>query len=111
MDIQALYERILTYEGADVEVVDNGEQAIRLATSQHFDLILMDHRMPILDGLEATARLRASGYASPILALTANATMEEREASLRAGCNDFLCKPIDSITLCESVGRIPVEPQ
>jgi signal transduction histidine kinase len=105
IDIQALYERILTYEGADVEVVENGEEAIRAATSQHFDIILMDHRMPILDGLEATTRLRALGYASPILALTANATKEEREASLAAGCNDFLCKPIDSITLCESVAK------
>ncbi|WP_141732321.1 PAS domain-containing hybrid sensor histidine kinase/response regulator [Oligoflexus tunisiensis] len=105
IDIQALYERILTYEGADVEVVENGEEAIRAATSQHFDIILMDHRMPILDGLEATTRLRALGYASPILALTANATKEERDASLAAGCNDFLCKPIDSITLCESVAK------
>ncbi len=105
IDIQALFERILTYEGADVEVVENGEEAIRAATSQHFDIILMDHRMPILDGLEATTRLRSLGYASPILALTANATKEEREASLAAGCNDFLCKPIDSITLCESVAK------
>jgi signal transduction histidine kinase/CheY-like chemotaxis protein len=105
IDIQALYERILSYEGADVAVVENGEEAIRAATSQDFDLILMDHRMPILDGLEATTRLRALGYASPILALTANATKEEREASLAAGCNDFLCKPIDSITLCESVAK------
>ena len=62
-------------------------------------------RLPILDGLEATTRLRSLGYASPILALTANATKEEREASLAAGCNDFLCKPIDSITLCESVAK------
>lgn len=105
IDIQALYERILTYEGANVEVVENGEEAIRAATSQHFDIILMDHRMPILDGLQATTRLRALGYASPILALTANATKEEREASLAAGCNDFLCKPIDSMTLCESVAK------
>lgn len=105
IDIQALYERILTYEGADVEVVENGEEAIRAATSQRFDIILMDHRMPILDGLQATTRLRALGYASPILALTANATKEEREASLAAGCNDFLCKPIDSLTLCESVAK------
>ncbi|MDQ3234157.1 MAG: response regulator [Pseudobdellovibrionaceae bacterium] len=105
IDIQALYERILTYEGADVEVVENGEEAIRAATSQHFDIVLMDHRMPVLDGLEATTRLRALGYTSPILALTANATMEEREASLAAGCNDFLCKPIDAVTLCESVAK------
>jgi signal transduction histidine kinase/CheY-like chemotaxis protein len=105
IDIQALYERILSYEGAYVEVVENGEEAIRVATSQHFDIILMDHRMPILDGLEATTRLRALGYASPILALTANATKEERDASLAAGCNDFLCKPIDSNTLCESVAK------
>lgn len=105
IDIQALYQRILIYEGADVAVVDNGEKAIAAATSQHFDLILMDHRMPILDGLEATTRLRALGFNAPILALTANATKEEREASLAAGCNDFLCKPIDSMTLCESVAR------
>jgi signal transduction histidine kinase len=110
-DIQALYEHLLRYEGADVTVVENGELAIQAALKESFDVILMDHRMPILDGLEATSRLRAQGYTAPILALTANATREEREASLAAGCNDFMCKPIDSVTLCQTVSQWSFEKQ
>ena len=65
-----------------------------MALAQDFALILMDVRMPVLDGLGATSRLRAAGFWRPIVALTASATPDQRAACLAAGCNDHLTKPI-----------------
>jgi CheY-like chemotaxis protein len=73
----------------------SGEEAIAAAETAAFDLILMDVRMPGVDGLEATRRLRALGVATPIVAVTANAFDEDRRACLDAGMVDFLTKPLD----------------
>jgi len=81
--------------GATPVVVDNGKQALDRASSEEFDLILMDMQMPVMGGLDATAKLRASGYSRPIVALTANALKEDRERSQRAGVDDYLTKPVD----------------
>jgi len=82
--------------GLTVEVVENGELAVEKALAgPPFDLILMDLQMPITDGYEATARLRASGFEGPIVALTAHTMTGERERCLRAGFTDHLGKPID----------------
>ncbi len=74
----------------------DGEAAITAATSEHFDVILMDCQLPGIDGLEATRRIRRHLGDSPltIIALTANASTQAREACLRAGMNDFLSKPV-----------------
>ena len=86
--------KLLETAGATVGRATDGEQALAQALAQDFALILMDIRMPVLDGLGATSRLRAAGFWRPIVALTANATADSRAACLAAGCNDHLTKPI-----------------
>jgi CheY-like chemotaxis protein len=90
-----LIEVILTRAGVQVEHADNGEVAVRMATSQPFDLILMDMQMPLMDGYAATTRLRQLGLSIPIVALTANAMKGDEEKCRGAGCSAFLVKPVD----------------
>ncbi len=81
--------------GATATLAKNGEEAVALFAEHTFDLILMDCHMPVLDGYQATAAIRATtkGATIPIIALTANALVGERENCLAAGRNDFLTKP------------------
>ncbi len=93
--INALLARaLLTREGCAVDHARGGEEAIAAVQVGRYDLILMDMRMPGLSGVEAAQRLRASGVATPIVALTANAFEEDRRACLVAGMDDFLVKPL-----------------
>jgi CheY-like chemotaxis protein len=105
-DNQILLERILRKRGATVTFADDGEDAVRKALTQNFDLVLMDIQMPKLDGYEATRRLRSLGYPMPIVALTAHAMREEREKCLELGCNEHLPKPIDGETLVQTIVRL-----
>jgi signal transduction histidine kinase/DNA-binding response OmpR family regulator len=99
-DNQRILVHHLTRAGAEVEVVGDGQAALEralgaLAQGRPFDVVLMDMRMPRLDGYGATKRLRSAGYRLPIVALTANAMAQDRQRSLEAGCDDFCSKPID----------------
>ncbi len=105
VDNQKLISLHLTRAGVDVTVVANGREAIEATNAGKFDVILMDMQMPEMDGYEATAKLRASGYAGPILALTAHAMSNDRNKCLTAGCNEYLTKPIDAQTLVRVVGK------
>ena len=74
----------------------NGKEALEVASRARPDLILMDLRMPVMDGYEATRALRQTewGRNLPIIAVTTGFTEEHREKALRVGCNDFIAKPI-----------------
>lgn len=98
-DNQDLLVKHLIKAGATVEVVDNGLSAVQKAQASHYDLILMDVQMPVMDGLTAARQLRERGYAKPIVTLTANAMKEDRDKCLAAGVDDYLTKPLDAAEL------------
>ena len=91
--------------GAVIEVAEDGQQAVDLFRRSPCDIILMDIQMPVMDGFEATRRIRALDARVPIIALTANAFMEDVEKSRSAGMNDHLSKPIDFQKLIAALCR------
>ncbi len=104
MVIQAMLEE----RGYAVTCVSSGREAVEQVASNEFDLVLMDIQMPELDGIEATRLIRRQGGKLgllPIIALTANATEEDRNACLEAGMNDYISKPYKPVTLTETLQR------
>ena len=81
--------------------VQNGVEAVNKVRDEDFDLILMDMKMPVMGGLEATRKIREFNQKIPIIALTANAFDSDRVSALDAGCNEFLAKPIKKSQLLE----------
>jgi len=98
-ELQLLERRILESVGLTVTAVVDGQQAVDQVNQNHFDLILMDMQMPVMDGIEATRTLRQQGHTLPIIALTANVMQKHRDAFNEAGCDGFLGKPIDKTEL------------
>ncbi|MCV2358413.1 PAS domain-containing protein [Paucibacter sp. TC2R-5] len=96
---QQLATTLLQRSGHHVSLAENGQQALDMLAQRRFDLVLMDMMMPVLDGLEATRRFRASEPTdrarTPILAMTARATAADRELCIAAGMDDYLSKPFD----------------
>lgn len=85
---------LLKMAHVEVDVANNGEEAVNAVNGGRYALVFMDVQMPVMDGLEATRRIRAAGHAMPIIAMTAHATREDRDMSLAAGMNDHLTKPL-----------------
>lgn len=114
---QVIVRRLLLKQGCEVEVVDDGEKAVARVEESAFDVVLMDCMMPIVDGYEATRRIRAiesrSEWAKPrlgIIALTARAMPGDRDVCLAAGMDDYITKPFSLEKLTEAVLRwIPDE--
>ncbi|WP_338496245.1 MULTISPECIES: ATP-binding protein [Pseudomonas] len=104
---QTVTQAMLRSLGFTVSVATDGAQAVRSAESQAFEAILMDCRLPIIDGYEATRQIRRlpGRDAVPIIALTANALQGDREACLAAGMNDYLAKPFKRIDLQQILQR------
>jgi signal transduction histidine kinase/CheY-like chemotaxis protein len=104
--INALLARtLLEREGCAVDCVVNGLDALEAGKNGTHDLILMDQRMPGMDGVQAAKALRAAGVKTPIVALTADAFEDDRKACLNAGMNDFLAKPLEAGALRGVLGR------
>lgn len=107
---QRLIARFLEKMGHAVTLAPDGEQALGVLQQHRFDLVLMDMRMPIMDGLEATRIIRSlespSGQHLPILALAANAFDEDRNQCLQAGMDGFLSKPVSPEALRAEIERV-----
>jgi len=105
-----MLSRRLIRKGFEVVMALDGQQAVEAATSECPDLILMDMSLPVIDGWEATRRIKAAPDTAkiPVIALTAHAMSSDREKSMEAGCDDYDTKPIDFPRLLEKIaGLLP----
>ncbi len=107
--IQKLITHVLRRAGAEVSICEDGLEAVRVAQDRErmsrYDLVLMDIQMPRMDGIQATAAIRALGWQTPIIALTAESSEADRRSCLSAGCNDLLTKPFEQAHLIETCAR------
>lgn len=83
----------------------NGKEAVDICRNDRPDLVLMDFKMPVMDGLEATRQIRSFDKDLPVIALTANAYDSDREHAFEAGCNDYMSKPVSAVALRELLTR------
>ncbi|CAK0752316.1 hypothetical protein CCP4SC76_2320002 [Gammaproteobacteria bacterium] len=95
LDIQRLISLLIRRTGADIVIAGNGQEAVERAQNEEFDLVLMDMQMPVMAGLDATELLRLTGFDQPIIVLSANVTEDDKAQAREAGCDGFLCKPIN----------------
>jgi len=109
-DNQRLLAAVLKHAGAEPTIAENGQIAVHQAleavgAGRAFDVIIMDMQMPVMDGYEATRRLREQGYSGCIIALTAHAMAGVAEECLAAGCNAYLTKPIERAKFVNDVAH------
>jgi two-component system cell cycle response regulator DivK len=107
--IQNLTKKILQMQNFDISSVKNGQQVLDLLKNEHFDIILMDINMPVMDGMECTRNIRALADPKkaniPIIAITGNARNYSIDEFKEAGINDYLPKPLNFDTLVETVKK------
>jgi PAS domain S-box-containing protein len=105
---QKLAQLILNKAGYEVETADNGREAVQrfCDSPDHFDMILMDVQMPVMDGLRATRAIRKRGFEDvPIVAMTANAMKGDREKCIESGMNDYIAKPVRRENVYEMIRK------
>lgn len=100
---QLIMQELIAPSGAEITMVDDGQQAVEAVRAQKFDIVFMDMQMPVMGGLEATAKIRESASSGdlPIIAVTANAMKEDREKGMAVGMNDYITKPLEPQRLLE----------
>jgi CheY-like chemotaxis protein len=106
---QLVVKRMLEDKGHSVRIAQNGAEAVEMYKNGNFDLILMDIHMPIMDGIEATKRIRELGGNSkyiPIVALTAYALIGDREKFLSNSMNEYITKPLDMEILFKTISKV-----
>lgn len=96
---------LLKMAQVQVDTVNNGQEAVDAMGDKAYALIFMDVQMPVMDGLEATRRIRSAGYTMPIIAMTAHAMRGDKDISLAAGMNDHLTKPLDPEALFTAINH------
>ncbi len=108
-----MLSRRLLRKGFEVVMAVDGGQAVTMAESELPDLILMDMSLPVIDGWEATRRVKAAGATAhiPVIALTAHAMSGDREKALSAGCDDYDTKPIEMPRLLEKIDALLARPR
>lgn len=106
-----MLSRRLRRQGYDVLVAIDGAQGVSLAQAAHPDLILMDMQLPVMDGWEATRRLKQHQHTAhiPIIAQTAHAMTGDREKCLAAGCDDYTPKPVQLSQLLAKIAALLIE--
>lgn len=107
-----MLSRRLNRSGFEVVIAVNGQEGVELAASAKPDLILMDMSLPILDGWEATRRVKANPETKgiPVIALTAHAMVQDKEKAMAAGCDEFDTKPIELPRLLEKINALLPRP-
>ncbi len=83
----------------------NGREAVDMVATEQPDLVLMDMKMPVMDGMEATRLIKASHPQLPVIALTANAFDSDRQRALEAGCDDFQAKPVNAAACLQAIAK------
>jgi two-component system, OmpR family, alkaline phosphatase synthesis response regulator PhoP len=116
-DVQLIVADLLRGHGHEVEVAGRGEEGLRAATEQQFDLIILDVMLPGMDGFDVCRAVRERGFDGAILMLTARAQVDDRAEGLYIGADDYLIKPFDPkellarvTALLRRVGRTPLTP-
>ena len=107
-----MLSRRLMRKGYEVIVAEDGEKGVAMAQSGNPDLILMDMSLPVIDGWEATRRIKATPQLGkiPIIALTAHAMTTDRDKALAAGCNEYDTKPVEIERLLGKIERLLASP-
>ena len=110
IDTQRLIRSMLRKLGIEVELAENGRQALEALKQEDFDVVLMDIQMPIMDGYLATAEIRrreaSSPRHTPIIAMTAHAMKGDRERCLEAGMDGYVAKPIRAKELLQTIDAV-----
>ncbi len=108
LDLCLIFQTVFEHLGYDFAFAVNGAEAVKIATTQKPDLILMDIMMPVLNGYQATRLIRQNPKTRsiPVIAVTVLTSLEEREECFRSGCNDYIAKPFTIKDLASRIEKL-----